>query len=347
MALTPDQIDDLVTLTENLKERDKWSDISLAYPEYVAPRMILDKKVAKQGGPQIQFQVQVKNTGNARPSGLYDKDDTAVEDVMISATVPWTMQKTSWGYDVLEPLFQSDRETIISVLKVREHDAMNSMVELQEEQLWGEPTSSTDKAPMGVPFWLRRSSTSAAGDFYGANPTATGLTGGCGNVSTTTYPKWRNWTFTYSAYTIDDLVKKIKKASWATNFQAPVPHPELGFGKSNYVIYTTYNVLDPLERLCETRNENLGGDLAKYLNSVTIGGVPIKAIPYLHYNDTTDPIYGVNWGVFRPYVLSGCWMRKTGPKPAFGQRNVREVYYDNAMNYVCVNRRKTYCGYKV
>jgi hypothetical protein len=228
---------------------------------------------------------------------------------------------------------------------MRDHDAMSDMAELNEENLWSAPVDGEDTRPMGIPFWLQKdATTTVGGGFNGGNPS--GFAGGCAGVSSTTYPRWRNWTFGYAAVTPDDLVKKIKKALAFTNFQAPVPHPELAFGKSDYNIFTTYRVQEEMERLAETRNDNLGKDLAKYLNTVTVGGVPVKWVPYLEANDTSDPIYGVNWRTFRPFVKKGANMRRNPPKEAARQHTVREVHIDNWMNYICVNRRLNFVGSK-
>jgi hypothetical protein len=215
------------------------------------------------------------------------------------------------------------------------------MAELQEELFWNAPTGTTDLRPMGIPFWIQGSATTG---FNGGNPT--GYSAGCAGISSVDYPKWRNYTDTFSQVTTDDFVKKVKKALWSTNFQAPVPHPELGFGKSDYTMYTTYSVTETCERLAETRNDNLGSDLAKYIGVVTIGGVPLKAVPYLTTNDTTDPVYGVNWKTLRPYVKKGCSMRRSPPKPAPLQHNVRNVFIDNWMNWVCINRRANFKLYR-
>lgn len=169
--LTPEQIDDFVTLTLNKMHRHKWTDLSVGLTDYVYARLVTEKLVMEEGGPHIQFQIKTKNTGNARASGLYDKDNLQVEDVMSEAKVPWAKQTTGFIYDVDEPGFQSDRETIIKLLKVREHDAMTDLAELNEEHLWGAPTSSSDKIPMGIPFWLQKNASAVPeGGHTGGNP---------------------------------------------------------------------------------------------------------------------------------------------------------------------------------
>lgn len=343
MALTPDQVDDFVNTTLALFKKHKWTDISLEHQEYVSAQLVDEKKVVERGGSQISFRVKVKNTGNARNTGLYAQDVTAVEDVVQPGNVPWAKQTTNFSYDIDEDLFQSDRETIIREMKIRDHDAMSDMAELNEENLWSQPSSTSDTRPMGIPFWIKKdATTTVAGGFNGGNPT--NFSAGAAGISSTTYPRWRNWTFGYTNVTTDDLIKKVKKSLAFTNFMAPVPHPELAFGKAEYCIYTTYRVQEPLERLAESRNDNLGKDLAKYLNTVVIGGTPVKWVPYLESNDTTDPLYGVNWKSFRPFVKKGCNMRRNKPKEAARQHTVREVHIDNWMNYICFNRRLCFVG---
>lgn len=342
-GLLPTNVDDFVTLTLSNFKKHKWTDLSLDYQHLVSAEILTDKNVMEQGGKDISFRIKTRNTGNSRNSGMFAIDVTNIEDVMISANVPWAMQTTNFSYSIYEDLFQSDAETIIRELQVREHDALTDMAELNEENLWSAPTSTADTRPMGIPFWIQKdATTTAAGAFNGGNPS--GFTAGAAGISSTTYPRWRNWTFGYTAVTTDDMVKKVKKSLQFTNFTPPVPHPELGYGKSQYQIYTTYRVLEPLERLAETRNDNLGSDVARYINQVTIGGTPVRWVPYLEANDTSDPVYGINWKAFRPFVKTGANMRRNPPKQSARQHDTREVHIDNWSNYCCYNRRSCFVG---
>ena len=342
MALTPEQIEEFAALTLSLFKKHKWTDLSLEHQEYVASGIITEKNVQERGGKTIDFRIKHKNTGNSRNTGMFAQDITKVDDVITSASVPWAMQTTNFSYDIYEDLFQSDRETIIKELQIREHDALSDMAELNEENLWSQPTSTSDTRPMGVPFWIKKYVVASDGSFEGGNPT--GFTSGAAGVDVATFPRWKNWTFKYTNPTTTDLVKKVKKSLAFTHFMPPVPHPELGYGSAAHQIYTTYRVQEPLERLAETRNDNLGADVAKYINSVVIGGVPIKWVPYLEANDTADPLYGVNWKHFRPVVKKGANMTRSKPKPAAKQHTVREVHIDNWMQYCCYNRRAMWVG---
>ena len=338
-ALTPEQIADFTQLTLAKFKRNKLTDISLDYTEYCVSQLFDSKKVVEQGGSEISFRVMVSLTGNARNTGMYAADKTAVKDVMVTATVPWRMSTTNYSYSIYEPSFQSDRETIIKTLLVREQDAYNAMWVLQEENLWTAPSSATDNRPNGVPYYVVKSITTPDGGFTGLAPSGHTTVAG---ISPTTYPNWRNWAGQYTNPTTDDLVRKIKLAINNTNFMAPHPHPELGFGKSDYQIYTTLRVQEPLERLAETRNDSLGSDVAKFMNRVTVGGVPIKYVPYLEANDTSDPVYGLNWKHFRPFVKAGANMKRYPPKQAPNQHDTYDVHIDHWCNYANYNRRTNF-----
>ncbi|MEM9354592.1 MAG: phage major capsid protein [Pseudomonadota bacterium] len=343
--LTPDQVDDFVQLTLPHFKRYKWTDISVDLQDYVTARIIQSKGVKEQGGSKLSWTVKVKNTGNARNTGLYAQDITKVEDVTITAEVPWVKQTTNFSYDIDEELFQSDRETIIDVLKIRDHDAMTSLAELHEENFWSAPTDAKDQRPNGVPFWFKKDpTTTPEGAFNGGNPS--GFAGGAAGIDSTVYTNWRNYTFGYSAVSTPDLVKKMKLAKARTRFKAPVPHPELGYGKVDYEILTTLRVTEPLERLAETRNDKLGADVAMYIDKVTVGGTPVSWVPYLEANDTSDPVYGICWKDFRPFCKKGAQNRRTRPQKSANQHTVREVHIDNWMNYEMLNRRSGWVGSK-
>lgn len=342
MPLLPDDVADFVALTLPNFKRMQWTDISTQFPEYISSRILDSKSVQERGGTRIEFKLKVVMGDRARPTGLFAQDFTGVEDLAATGYVEWAMQTCNWSYDELEPIFQSDRETIIDELKMRENDCLSQLAELNERYMWSSPASVGNGEPLGIPYWIQKDATTTVdGDFNGGNPAA----GNAANISVTTYPRWKNWTFGYTNVNTDDLVRKVKRAMRHTNFVAPVPHPELGFGKSMREIYTVEDVIEPLERLAETRNDNLGTDVAKYMNQVTIAGVPMRLVWYLNDNDTSDPLYGVDWSVIRPFVRKGVNMKRK-EKQSPTQRNVRTVHYDTAMNYCCYDRRKLWVGSK-
>jgi hypothetical protein len=344
MGLTPEQIPDIINLTVDHYLKDKWTDLSMEFPEYIASKLISDKNITEFGGPQINFKLQVRNNGLARFTGMWEPDVTDVKDLSIEGTVPWSLMTCNWSWHAMEQAVQTDRETIVQMIMMRDHAAKNDVIELTEAALWGQPSSSTDTRPRGIPYWLQKASSANAGDFVGGDPSS-GLNRA--GIDSDTYTAWKNFAFTYINPTVDDMIKKVKDSIYNTNFVAPAPHPDIAYGKADRTIYTTRAVQEPLERLAENRNENLGSDVARYYQTVTIAGIPVKAVFYLDNNDTSNPLYGVNWKVFRPYVKRGWNMKRTVVTPGRPQHLVTTVHYDTMMNYVCFDLRQCFVGHVI
>ena len=350
MALTPDLIDDFVTATLKRFRRHKWTDLSLEYPDYVCSRILKRHSKNEDGGSQIDWKIKVKNSGNARMTGMFAQDKTNIEDVLISAQIPWRFQTTNFSYSIYEDEFQSDDyTTIVKLLKVREHDALSDMVELQEEQLWTAPDSPTHNHMHGIPYWVVKNPGTAgnlqSGDYVGGNPA--GHPGGVAGVDSAQYARWRNWAFGWKDISQDDFVLKFKRAIRYTRFKAPVPHPNTDMGANKYEAFSTLAVVEGLEALAESRNDNLGKDVAKYMGQVTVGGVPVEHVFHLTDLDNTNPVYGLNWAKFRPIAKKGTQMRRHKPMRAPNQHDTRNVHIDNASNYHSVDRRSTFAGSQV
>lgn len=342
MGLTPDQIPDIINLTLQGYVRGKWTDLSLEFPDYIASNLINEKNLTEFGGYQINFKLQVRNNDLARVTGMWEPDVTDVKDLSIEGYVPWSLLTVNWSYHAMESAIQTDRETIVQEILMRDHACRNDMVVLNESLLWGQPANSTDTRPRGIPYWLQKASSANAGDHVGGNPSSNLYRA---NINSDTYTSWKNYAFTYTNVSSDDLCKKVKNAIYETNFIAPNPMPEIGYGKADRTIYTVRNVQEQLERMAENRNENLGSDVAKYYQTVTVAGIPIRAVHYLDANDSTNVLYGVNWKVFRPYVKKGWNMKRSVVEPGRPQHLVTTVHYDTMMNYVCFDLRQCFVGH--
>lgn len=342
-VLLPDQLDDFVELTQKNFKRQKWVDLSLDYQEYIFPTVFLKgKSDPEQGGSHLNWKVQVTNTGTFRDSELFDADQTAVVDLMKAVEIPWSKQTVNFSYDIDEEVFQTDRETIIKEIQVREHSMYNDYFEGMEERLWGMPVGTDDspRPPSGIPYWIVKNATEG---FNGGNPS--GHTAGAGGLSSTTYPNWSNWTFSATSVDRDDFIAKALKACEFTKFMAPKAYNELAAGEGKWGFFTTYRLLALLEKYLQSSNDNLGVDLAKYAGAVTLKGNPIKWVPYLQANDTQDPFYGINWSTLKYFFRKGRSMVRHPPQLRDNQHTVRVVHMDNWGNFCCYNRRKNFVGY--
>jgi len=342
MGLTSDQIVDLVTTTQKDLGKLKWTDIATDLQEFVAlPQILKKKKVRFDSGIGIQFNVMTGNSGAAKNSGLYAVDDVNVGDVMQTAELPWRHCTTSYAFERRELAMNQEPARIVELVKVRRVDAMLSMAELMESNLWGKPPDSTDtEIPFGVLYWIVKNATEG---FNGGNPA--GFSAGCAGLSSATYPRWKNWTAQYAAVSKTDLIRKMRKAARFTTFKSPVPQPQYLQGPGQYGIYTNYNVLGTMEEILEDQNDNLGNDVASKDGQTVFRGNPVQWVPFLE-DDGTDPVFGINWGTFKPVFLKGEYLREEPPEKAPNQHTVFEVFVDCTLNFECRDRRRLWVCYK-
>jgi hypothetical protein len=346
MALQPDDIDDLTNLTLKKYARKKWVDISYTRQRnFFVERFMGKKTTPSEGGIEQTWKVQVNATGNARFTGLYGVDSTSVRNLTIEASQKWAASTNNFIYDVNEPLFQSELETIVEQLLVREHDMMMGWYDLMETALWTSPISSTqDPRPVsGIPFWLQKNATEG---FNGGDPS--GFAAGAANILTSSYANWKNYTFSFSKISRDDLIAKwIKAVEWC-QFRPAHSFQQLDASNSQWVFYTTWNVLEPLFQFNDSRNDNLK-DLSGIPTAV-FRGVPVDWVPALSQTsdaayDSQNPLYGIDWSCFEFFFLKGKELNRYPAQQVPNQHTVRIVHADSIGNMKCKNRRRSFVGY--
>lgn len=353
-GLRPHDIDDLVELTLHDFEKDKWTDIATNLREYFAyDNMLLRDRIAVDGGDQLQWQVKLKNAASAVNTGMYAKDNVVVDDFMGHCLIPWTKQSCNMGYDIDENAFNSPSAVrIVNMIKVRRHAALTDFAELMEQNFWNCPSDTSTPTevikPRGVPYWIVRNATKG---FNGGVPLGGSHTTVAG-LSPTTYPNWRNYTGQYAAISKRDLVRLLREATVKTNFKQPIAHPST-VGAPRYVIATVYDVVQRLEEMAETQNQNLGNDVASKDGMATFHRIPMHAVPYLENNhDATglsatnhygkNPVYGIDKEAFRLVFKTGAFMRRTPPIIAPLQHTVRHIHWDSWTQFQCLNRRSNF-----
>ena len=336
--LLPHNLSDMVELTLKRYRKKKWVDLSLDLTEYFAMGSLFRaKRIKEGGGTKINWKIQTDNTETARTTELFDTDSTEVKDLVTAAEMPWALMTVNWSYDEREPLFNSGFEQLVDEIKVREHAAYNDLCELMETHLWGAgPTSSTQRRPppSSIPWWCP---TNATAGFNGGNPGSWSDTAG---IDADTVTAWNNYTNSYSQVIRSDFVKKLRLMGHKTRFKPPHQFAQLDSGGPNLTYCTTWTVTEELDELTESRNENLGADLSKYQGATVFKGAPIIPIPYLDDNTTNDPIYQIDWRVFRPVVKTGLDMKRHKPEKKDNAHNTFVVHIDHSQQYICYNRRR-------
>lgn len=337
MSLNISQIDDAVQLTlNNFVERGKFVNMQTDLTDHVAVReMWKSRKTVFEGGLEWEFQVQMDHNHSARTVGLYEQDASSLTDTMTNGTVPVRHINAHFLYDQREKAFQGGSSKIVDLVKTRSSAMHVSVYELLEEQLWGKPADSSDtKDVFGIPYWVVKNATTG---LTGGNPS--GFSGGAGNIDSTAYARWKNFSGTYTDVTKTDLVRTMRKAHRETMFRSPLSLAEAtlsGMGNGIYVNTTTIGLL---EEILEDQNMNLGNDIASKDGRTMFKGTPVTYTPYLN-NDSQNPIYMLDWKYLQVGCMAGWENEITKPYMVPGKHTVRRVDLDASLNAICIDRRR-------
>lgn len=332
-GLTATQLQDLVTTTLRDLGPLKYTQIATPLQEYTAMSRLLTKnRVTLGSGVGIQFNVKVNLTNSFQNVGLGAADNVDIQDTMTTAQVDWRNSVTSWGWIGQEMSMNREPARIVDLIKSRRDDALIAQTVGMESNVWGPPVASDDSlTPWGIKTWIVKNATAG---FNGGMPSGYTTLG----LSTTTYPNWKNYTAPYTAITKDDLIRAWRTAARKINFKPPIKGlPTYNTGDS-YGWYTTLSVLLQLEEALEAQNDNLGNDIASKDGMTTFHRREVEWVPALDA-DSTGPIYGINWGVFKLFILSGWWNKETLLPIYPGQHTVSAGFLDSTYNLVLKDRR--------
>jgi hypothetical protein len=335
-VLTAPNDGDLVQTTLRHLHRARFIDISSTLQKHTAMRNLLRKnRRVIRSGYGIQWDAMVGITNAAQNVGLAATDNVFITDVMTQAQADW--RNTSTFYPVIgqEVDMNENPARIVDLVLTRRVNCMISLAELMESNFWGPPVAFTDNlTPFGVNTWLVKSATQG---FNGGAPSGYTTIG----LNPTTYPNWQNYTDGYTAVARDDLIRKMRRAATFTHFEPAVDGiPTINTG-DEYGFYTNYGVIGPLEEAVESQNDSLGTDVASQDGKTLFRRVPVNWIPRLE-PDTTNPIYGINWGVFKTYILNNWWLRELYIPNYPGQHTMAVHFLDCTYNFVTLDRRRNF-----
>lgn len=334
MALQGTDIADLVATTINNFEPLKFTDITTDLQRHIVMKRLMKKnKVMFDTSPEWVWDLMVSGNGSAAFNGLYAQDNINAVDVMIQGKVPWRHVSWNWPIERREIAMNRSPRKIVDLVTARRISSFVSAIELFELRAWRAPALTDTANPFGIPYWIVKNNTEG---FNGAVPS--GLTV-VGNINPTTYARWKNYTAQYTAVTKDDLIRKWRKAAEFTDFETPVEDTPTFNTGDDYGYYTNWAVLGTLAELLEQQNDDLGSDIASQDGKVMFMRQPVVRVPQLE-EDTTNPIYGINWGEFKTAGLRGEWLHETKIEIMPGQHTVAATYYDCSFNWFTRNRRR-------
>jgi hypothetical protein len=335
---------DLIVTTLNQLGRLKFTDLMSTYQNTIAlKRLIKKSKMTFEGGPAVEFRVITDTNGSARAVGLAYVAISNIPNVMTFGQVPW--RHVTWNWSMERRILAMNAGTaqkITDIIKVERVAAMGDAIKMFERFFWRVPATTDTLTPYGIPYYVVKSATAAtsanADGFNGLVPAGYTTVAG---LNPTTYPQWANYADAYTTVSKDDLIRKMRRACRYTEWTPLVDDiPQYSTG-DDYGIYTNYPVMGAMEEILESQNENLGPDVASMDNKTVFQRTPITWVKELDL-DTTNPVYGLNWGEMKTMGLTGEWMKETMVPVNPNQPTVQTTHTDCTYNLLCRNRRKQY-----
>lgn len=326
------QLHDLVNATLRDLGKPNFTEIATDTQEHIAWHNLLQKnRVEMQSGVGVQWDVMVNHSQSASNTGFGGRDNVDIVDTLTQATADWRGTVVNWAFLGPEIDMNAEPARIVDLVRQREGAAMIAMAERMENNFWGPPVDVSDQVtPWGLKTWIVKNATEGFNGGAPAGYTTIGL-------NPTTFPRWKNWTASYSEVTPDDLLARWSKAATFTKFKPAVKLPTFHTG-DQFGYYTNYGVYGPLEQQLRAQNENLGPDVAKFDGEVMFRRVPVTWVPKLEA-DSTNPVYGINWGSFKTIYLRNWWLRRTRVPIYPGQHTMNATFLDCIYQWVPKNRR--------
>lgn len=334
-------IADLVAATLRELGELRFTQIAQGLNRYIVMSRLMKKgKVQFYGaGYGLQWDVMTDDNGSAQFIGLYATDQVSVNNVLTQGNADWRHITWNWGIDRREIAMNNSPRRIVELVKTRRIASFLSAVKKFEAAAWTCPASTDSVSPYGIPYWIVKSNTQG---FYGTTPIIGGYTT-VGGIVPTAYQasngyRWANWTDQYTNITKDDLISRWGRAADFTTFEAPIESPTFSTG-DDPMYATTYTVYQQCKFLLESQNEDIGYDLDAMDGRPVFRRVPITWVPQLDA-DTTDPVYGINWGEFHTAGLKQEWLRETLIPVQSNQHTVSSTHTDCTFQWVTRDRRR-------
>lgn len=332
-----ENLGDLTTITLRDLGRLKWTDIATDLQEHYATSHVLRKgRVGFDSGYGIQWNVRPTPGSQAKFTGLFEVDDVNIPDVMTTGNAPWRHLQVKYAIERRELAMNRNPARIVELIKIRRATAMVDMADLIEQKFWGAPSGASDDSPFGIDYWVVGN---ASAGFNGGNHAS--FSGGPGGIDRDTFARWKNYTDRYVTINKADLMRKLRRASRLTGFMAPYPSEVQEYNTGDKYSYcTNIDVLEQIEEMAEAQNDSLGPDVASMQDRTLFRKRPIDWVPELD-SDTQDPIYGINWGVFKAVFLRGEYMVETVVTGAPQHTTIR-TFIDSSFNFVCYDPRRLF-----
>lgn len=273
---------------------------------------VLFEKASRDGyGKYLTWPVTLKDTGNAKMTGLFDKDTKNVVPTDTEGSTRFVMATTNVSYDIRSEAFNSpDEVRIYNELESKIDNMYREFGDLLNSRLLLTPTGADDKLnPVGIAGWLPEGQKDSRGGFTGysacyndGNGTAFYPDGiPC---SSTVNSRNASYYADHQGKLGDNLIDLIDNAIISTSFIPMTIVRDLGskVDWGNLRMFTNKNVLRNLRQMARKNDDNLRVQLDKYRNFDVLAGAPVMYVEELDtpnaYLWGTDPLFALNMNNF-------------------------------------------------
>lgn len=334
-------IADALVASLNELGRLKFTDLMSDYQNTIALKRIMKKKkMTIESGNEVQFNIITNHNNSARHVGLGYVSQVDIPNVLTTGKMPW--RHTTWNWAVERRLIamNSGRAKIVDIAQTQRMAAFGSAILLFERTLWRCPSlADFDNNPVGLPYFIVKSNTAFDTTTFGFNGSLPSGYSLVANIDPTTYTRWKNYAEQYTDVTKDDLIMRMRRAQFYTDFKPLVDDmPVYNLG-DDYGIYSNYAAVSDLVSILEGQNENLGSDIAPMEGKAVFMRTSITPVRELDA-DTTNPFYMVNWGEIGAMGLKGEWMYEQHFASNPTQPTISFTNHDCTWNLYCRNRRR-------
>lgn len=312
------------------------TDLTVDTQHHVAFSILMKKSHVdlQSSGYGTQWDLMIDHNHSTRAVGLYSVDNVNQVNLLTQASIPWRHLESHYAFDHHEVDFNKGPRQIVDLIKARRYGCMVGMAEFFEDRFWRLTAADDDRNMLGIPNWIVKNATEG---FTGTVPS--GFTTVAG-LSPTTVARWANYAAPYTSVDVTDLIPKIERAMDLTLFKPPTTAMKSFNTGDQYGLFTNYTVFQAAKQILRGQNEDMGSELDPFQRPV-FRGTPLQWVPQLAI-DTTNPVYGINWGEVKLAILRNWWMKETVLDRMPGQHNVSAVFMDNSLNTICRNRRRCF-----
>ncbi len=346
MPIQATNVADVLIISLNQLGRLKFTDLMSKYQNTIALKRIFKKhKATIESGPEVQFNIMTDTNHSARHVELGYVSRVSIPNLMAVGKMPWRHTTWNWALERRLVAMNSGDSKIVDMAQTQRIAAFGDAIILFEKTLWRCPSiTDFNLNPVGIPYFVVKSNTAftsgATGNygFTGAVPSGYTLVANI-NPTTQASGRYQNYAEQYTNITKDDLVFKMRRAQFYTDFMPLVDDvPEYNLG-NDYGIYTNYATAAQIIGILEAQNQNLGSDLSAFEGKAVFLGTKLQPVRELD-DDTTGPVYMLNWGELGAMGLKGEWMNEKHFPAEATQPTISMTNTDCSWNLKCQNRRR-------